>query len=50
MHSLFNSCTVKLNGAFVNPNNEFYPYKAYIAKLLSYSKDAKSTWMQSFGW
>ena len=50
MHSLFSNCTVKLNEAFVNPNTDFYPYKAYIASKLSYSALAKETWMQSAGW
>ena len=50
LHSLFSSVNVKLNNADVNPNSDYYPYKAYVANLLSYSDTAKSSWMQTFGW
>ena len=50
MHSLFSTCTVKLNNVPVNLSTDFYPYKSYIADYLTYSQLAKQSWMQSAGW
>ena len=47
---MFESVAIYLNGVCVNKNCARYPYRAYINKLLSYPKDAKTSWMQGEGW
>jgi hypothetical protein len=41
-HSLFRSVNIKLNGTELSdPGTKWYPYKAYLENLLSYSKTTK---------
>ena len=43
LHSLFSQVDLSLNGTLVTASSNSYAYRAYIAALLSYGFDAKST-------
>lgn len=49
IHSLFQQVQIYLNGKEVENTNSNYAYKAYLANLLSYNKEAKTTFLESEG-
>lgn len=49
IHSIFSQVQIYLNGKEVENTNSNYAYKAYLANLLSFGKEAKNTYLQSEG-
>lgn len=49
MHSMFQQIQIYLNGKEVENTNSNYAYKAYMANLLSFGKEAKDTFLRSEG-
>ena len=50
-HSLFRQFDLVMNDALVATSGDTYPYRAYLTMLLSYSRDAKETWLNRLeGW
>ena len=50
MISLFSQVDVSLNGTFVTPSTNTYPYRAYIKTLLSHGAEAKNSQLTSVLW
>lgn len=50
VNSCFSSVRVQLNNYDLNPSTNNYPWKAYIADLLSYSVEAKDSYLTQGGW
>jgi hypothetical protein len=50
IHSLFSQIQVYLNGREVENSNANYMFKAYLANLLSYGKEAKESFLASEGY
>ena len=50
LHSMFSNVEVELCGKTVSDPNDLYAYRAYIEKLLSYSKEVQESQLQSAGW
>ena len=51
LHSMFKQVDVIMNETRVSSSNDTYAYRAYLTTLLSYSHDAKLTWLQALeGW
>ncbi len=50
MHAIFSQVDVSLNETLVSPSTNTYPYRAYLETLLSYGKDAKSSWLSAELW
>lgn len=47
LHSLFSQVDLYLNHKLVSPQNNTYPYRAYIENLLNYSVDTKNSHLTS---
>ena len=50
LHSLFNQVQVSLKDNIVTHSNSLYSYRSYLETLLSYSANAKKTWLKTTGW
>ena len=50
-HSFFRQLDLVMNEALVATSDDTYPFRAYLTTLLSYSRDAKETWLNHLeGW
>ena len=49
LHSLFSQCKVYVENVQTSENSENYPYKAIIIDALSYTSDAKCSFMEAAG-
>ncbi len=49
LHSLFRTCRVYLNDCLITKAPENYAFKAYMIDVLSFSTDAKFSWLQGQG-
>ena len=50
LHSLFSSVSMQINDQNVTNSQEDYPYKTYVANLLTFSADSKSSILECQGW
>ena len=50
LHSLFNQCTVVLNGTTITQSGEHYDYRSYLDTLLTYGIDAAATRLTNAYW
>ena len=50
LHSHIQQIDVSLNGVNICPPSGEYRYKAYLKRLLTFSKEAKDTWLKIEGW
>lgn len=50
LHSLFSSVSMQINDQNVTNAQEDYPYKTYVANLLTFSADSKSSVLETQGW
>lgn len=50
LHSLFSSVSMQINDQNVTNSQEDYPYKTYVANLLTFSADSKSSVLETQGW
>lgn len=50
LHSIFERCSIYLNGKPTAQTDINYAYRAYIENLLNYGNDAATTHLESVGW
>ena len=50
LHSIFSNVDIELGGKLISDPNGLYPYRAYIETLLSYSKEAQESLLQTAIW
>ena len=50
LHSIFSNVDIDLGGNLISDPNGLYPYRAYIETLLSYSKEAQESLLQTAIW
>ena len=50
LHSIFSNVDIELCGKLISDPNGFYPYRAYIETLLSYSKEPQESLLQIAIW
>ena len=50
LHSLFSSVSMQINDQKITVAQEDYPYKTYVANLLTFSSDSKTSVLESQGW
>jgi len=50
LHSLFNQCTIVLNGVNIIESSDLYNYRTYLESILSYGNDAASSHLTSSYW
>jgi len=50
LHSLFNQCSISLNGTQITQASEHYGFRAYIKSLLTYGNDAAESHLRMEYW
>ena len=50
LHSLFNQCSISLNGVNITPASELYSYRSYLEALLTYGSDAANSNLTNAYW
>jgi len=50
LHSLFNQCTISLNGTQITQASELYNYRTYLESLLTYGNDAAESHLRMAYW
>ena len=50
LHTMIKHCSAHLNGTFLYPQSDTYPYRWYINTLLNYTLGRSGTILRSEGW